>query len=284
MVRRSLLYCPGDEREMMKKAVESGADGVIFDLEDTIAPAAREKARQIVDDTINFLSDPEPSISVRINPLDRNVLQDIDVVVRGGDTVLDSVLLPKVGSAGTVATVTDHLKEVGVASIDVIPLIETATGLMAAGEIAAASNVAAIAYGDQDYTANIGATVTDGKIESLYARQRVVAAAGAAGVDALDTVHTNIDDTAGLREQTETAVEFGFDGKMAVHPDQVDVINEAFTPDSVKIAWAEKVIQGKNDAGEGDSGVFTVDGQMIDAPLFERARNILDRAHAAGVR
>lgn len=284
MVQRSLLYCPGDEPEMMWKAVNSGADAVIFDLEDAVAPAAREDARQAVRETIDALDDATPSISVRINPVNRDGLQDVNSVLRDGESLPDSVVLSKVDRAETVATLTSHLTDVGAASVDIIPLIETAAGLVAAEEIVAAPSVVAIAYGDQDYTADIGATVTDEKTESLYARQRVVAAAGAAGVNALDTVYTDIDDTDGLREQTETVIEFGFDGKLAIHPDQVDVINDAFTPAPDEVEWAEKVITGKERADEADSGVFTVEGQMIDPPLVDRARTILDRADAAGVR
>lgn len=284
MIRRSLLYCPGDEQEMMKKAVGSGADAVIFDLEDSVAPSARDRARQTVRKTIDALTDPEPSINVRINPFNGDGSEDLDAVVRGGGTLLDSIVLPKADSAEMVERLTEQLVDIGAGSVDILPLIETATGLVAAEEIAAAPGVVAIAYGDQDYTADIGATVTNAKTESLYARQRIVAAAGAAGVGALDTVYTNIDDTNGLREQTETAIEFGFDGKLAIHPDQIDVINEAFTPDPDEIEWAEKVIEEQKQASEVDRGVFTIDGQMIDPPLVDRARTILDRAGAAGVR
>ncbi|GAA5433840.1 HpcH/HpaI aldolase/citrate lyase family protein [Haloarcula japonica] len=281
MVRRSMLYCPGDEREMMEKAVDSGADVVIFDLEDAVAPAARDEARRAVRETIEALENPAQSISVRINPLDRDGSKDVDAVIRDAETLPDSVVLPKVESSEMVAALTDHLADVGAESVDVIPLIETAAGLVAAEEIAGAPGVVAVAYGDQDYTADVGATVTDEKTESLYARQRVVAAAGAAGVDALDTVYTDIDDADGLREQTETVIAFGFDGKLAIHPAQVDIINEAFTPDPEEIEWAEKVIEGQEQASETETAVFTVGGQMIDPPLVDRARTILDRVDAA---
>lgn len=284
MVRRSLLYCPGDEREMLEKAVESGADTVIFDLEDAVAPSARDEARRTVRDTLDALGDTDPAISIRINPYSDDGAKDVDAVVRDGETLPYSVVLPKAESGETVERLTSHLADVGAGSVDVIPLIETAAGLGAAEEVAAAPGVVAVAYGDQDYTADIGATVTDEKTESLYARQRVVAAAGAADVDALDTVYTDIDDAAGLRDQTETIKTFGFDGKLAIHPAQVDVINDAFTPDPDAIEWAEKVVQGQKRASEAETGVFTVDGQMIDPPLVDRARTILDRADAAGAR
>jgi len=284
MVRRSLLYCPGDEREMMEKAADSGADTVIFDLEDSVAPSARDEARRTVRDALDALGETAPAISIRINPYNGGGPQDVDAVLRDGETLPDSVVLSKAESAETVERLTGHLADVGAESVDVVPLVETAAGLEAAGEIAAASGVVAVAYGDQDYTADVGATVTDEKTESLYARQRTVAAAGAAGVDALDTVYTDIDDADGLREQTETVITFGFDGKLAIHPAQVDVINDAFTPDTDEIEWAEKVVEGQKQASEAETGVFTVDGQMIDPPLVDRARTILNRADAAGVR
>lgn len=269
---------------MMEKAVSSGADTVIFDLEDSVAPSARDEARRTVRDTLATLGDVDPAISVRINPYDAGGAADVDRVVHDGETRPDSVVLPKAERGETVERLTDHLADGGAGSVDVVPLVETAAGLEAAGEIAAAPGVTAVAYGDQDYTADVGATVTDEKTESLYARQRIVAAAGAAGVDALDTVYTDIDDADGLREQTETVITFGFDGKLAIHPAQIDVINDAFTPAPDEIEWAEKVVEGQKQASEAETGVFTVDGQMIDPPLVERARTILDRADAAGAR
>jgi citrate lyase subunit beta/citryl-CoA lyase len=269
---------------MLEKAVDSAADAVIFDLEDAVAPAAREAARRTVRETIGGLDDPAPAICVRITPYDREGPDDVEAVVRDGDRVPDGVVLPKVDRPELVERLTADLATAGAASVDVIPLVETAAGLVAVEEIAAAPGVAAIAYGDQDYTADVGATVTDEKTESLYARQRVVAAAGAAGVDALDTVHTDVEDTEGLREQARRVREFGFDGKLAIHPAQVPVINEAFTPTAAEIEWAEKVLAGDERASEAERGVFTVDGQMIDPPLVERARTIVRRAEAAGVR
>ncbi|MFC5369081.1 HpcH/HpaI aldolase/citrate lyase family protein [Salinirubrum litoreum] len=284
MIARSLLYCPGDQREMHQKAVDSGADAVIFDLEDAVAPAARATARRTVRETLDGLDDPDPSISVRITSYDREGPSDVEAVVRDAERLPDSVVLPKVDRPDQVERLTADLKAAGASSVDVIPLIETAAGLLAVEEIAEASGVVGVAYGDQDYTADVGATVTAAKTESLYARQRVVAAAGAARVDAFDTVHTDIEDSEGLREQTRTVLEFGFDGKLAIHPAQVPIINEAFTPTDEEIEWAERVLAGQSRASEADDGVFTVDGQMIDPPLVERARVVVRRAEVAGVR
>lgn len=284
MVQRSLLYSPGDNRGMLENAVETAADTVIFDLEDAVAPASKEAARRTVQSTLDALDDPVPNVAVRVNPYDRSGPEDVDAVVGDVATPPDSVLLPKVDDADPVEALHDQLAELGEADVGVVPLIETAAGVLSADDIAAAPGVTAVAYGDQDFTADVGATVTDDKTESLYARQRTVVAAAAAGIDAFDTVHTDIEDREGLREQTEFVVELGFDGKLAIHPDQIPVINEAFTPASDDIEWAEKVLAGQERASEADAGVFTVDGQMIDPPLVERARTIVRRAEAAGIR
>lgn len=284
MVQRSLLYSPGDDRGMLENAVETAADTVIFDLEDAVAPASKAQARRTVQSTLDALDDPDPNVAVRVNPYHLSGREDVDAVVGDVATPPDSVLLPKVDDAGPIEALHDQLAALGESAVGIVPLIETAAGVLSADEIAAAPGVTAVAYGDQDFTADIGATVTDDKTESLYARQRTVVAAAAAGVDALDTVHTDIEDVAGLREQTEFVVELGFDGKLAIHPDQIPVINEAFTPASDEIEWAEKVLAGQERASEADAGVFTVDGQMIDPPLVERARTIVRRAEAAGIR
>ncbi|WP_424004674.1 HpcH/HpaI aldolase/citrate lyase family protein [Haloarcula salina] len=284
MVRRSLLYTPGDDREMLEKAVATAADAVIFDLEDAVALDEKAAARSTVVDALDALDDPSPAVSVRINPYEYSGRDDVAAVVGDASTSPEFLVLPMAEGADDVATLRDHLAELGAQGVGIVPLVETAAGVRAADEIAAADGVTAIAFGDQDFTADIGATVTDDKTESLYARQRIVVAAAAAGVDAFDTVYTDIADTEGLREQVETVAEFGFDGKLAIHPDQVPIINEAFTPDSEEIEWAERVIEGERAAAATGDGVFTVDGQMIDPPLVERARTILDRAAAAGKR
>ena len=284
MVRRSLLYCPGDDRGMMEKAVETDADTVIFDLEDAVAPAAKTEARETVRSLLDDLRIEGPERCVRINPYDDGGRADIEAVVGDVSTPPGSIALPKVDDPTTAAALTDHLADLNAPDVDIVPLIETAAGVIAANEVASAPGVDAVAYGDQDFTADIGATVTADKTESLYARQRIVVAAAAAGVDALDTVFTDIGDHDGLRDQAEFVVSLGFDGKLAIHPDQVPVINDAFTPTDDQLEWAENVLAGQERAEASEKGVFTVDGQMIDPPLVERARTFIKRAEAAGIR
>ena len=269
---------------MVETAVGAGADAVIFDLEDAVAPAAKAAARRTVRETLDDLGGVDPDVCVRINPYDRRGRADVEAVVGDVSTPPDAVALPKVDGPAAVAELADHLADLGADDVGIVPLIETATGVVAVEAIAAAAGVEAVAYGDQDFTADVGATVTDDRTESLYARQRTVVAAAAAGVDAVDTVDTDIGDVAGLREQAEFAVDIGFDGKLAIHPDQVPVINDAFTPTADQLEWAEAVLDGQARAADADEGVFTVDGQMIDPPLVERARTFVERAEAAGIR
>ncbi|MFC6725867.1 HpcH/HpaI aldolase/citrate lyase family protein, partial [Halobium palmae] len=129
----------------------------------------------------------------------------------------------------------------------------------------------------EDLAADVGATRTEEGTEMLYAREHVVLAASAAGVDAVDTVFTDFDDDEGLRAETEFALTLGYDGKLAIHPSQIDVINEAFTPDPERVEWAEKVLAARDEADAAARGVFQVDGEMIDAPLVAQAERILER-------
>lgn len=284
MVRRSLLYCPGDESEMMDKAVDTDADTVILDFEDAVAPSSKEAARRKVQSFLNSLEDPSSNISVRINPYCRSGKADVDSITSDIGYIPDSIILPKAVNPEIIVSLNKQLLQNDNTKTDVIPLIETAEGVINAEEIATAPRVKAIAYGDQDFTADIGANVTDDETESLYARQKLVTAAAAADVDAIDTVYTEITDLDGLQERTRFAIDLGFDGKLVIHPNQVNIVNNAFTPARDQINWAEQVIEGQENASKNEKGVFTVDNQMIDPPLIERARKILARAEAANVR
>ncbi|MFD1587567.1 HpcH/HpaI aldolase/citrate lyase family protein [Halorientalis brevis] len=280
MVRRSVLFSPGDQPALMRKAPGSGADVVVFDLEDAVAPERKSEARSAVNDVLTDESfDPECEVCVRVTPPDVAAAADLEAVLDGSPRI-DSVMLPKVTDAADVAAVTALLDNHDV-SLDVIPLVESAAGVLHAEEIAATDGTAAIAFGAEDLAADVGATRTEEGTEVLYAREHVVLAASAADVDAIDTIHADIQDAAGLREQTEFAIELGYDGKMAIHPSQVDVINDAFTPSTDRIEWAERVLAAKADAEAEGRGVFSVDGEMIDAPLIAQAERVLERARAA---
>jgi len=280
MVRRSLLFTPGDRPGMMRKAGTAGADVIIFDLEDAVAPGQKQTARDAVRDVLSDPDfDPDCEVCVRVNPV--GVEADEDVRALADVDRLDSVMLPKAGSSDDVRTLDRLLGEHDV-DVPVIVVVESARGVLNAADIAAAASTTAIAFGAEDLSADIGATRTDDGTEVLYAREHVVLAASAAGVDAIDTVYTDIENIDGLSEETKFAAGLGYDGKMAIHPAQVEPINDAFTPADEDIEWARRVLEAKREADEEGRGVFRVDGEMIDAPLIAQAERIVARADAAG--
>jgi citrate lyase subunit beta/citryl-CoA lyase len=275
MVRRSVLFSPADQPDLLRKAPGTGADVVVFDLEDGVLPAKKGTAREDLRSVLGEI-DPECELCVRINPLDSGGSADLDAI-RPERATVDSIMLPKVAGPEQIRSLHDHLPADD--SIPVLALLETAGGILDAPAIAAEEAVDALLLGAEDLAADIGATRTAAGEEVSYARQRVVLAASNAGIDAIDTLVTDFEDTDQLRTDTRRAVQFGFDGKMAIHPRQVSVINEAFTPDAEEIEWARRVLAARENA-EGH-GVFAVDGGMIDAPLLSQADQILDRAPAA---
>ncbi|MFB6151213.1 MAG: CoA ester lyase [Haloarculaceae archaeon] len=295
MARRSVLFSPGDQPQLLAKALETDADTVVFDLEDAVAPderpAAREHVREALegrDEGASAAPGPEngggaaggdggPEVCVRVSPPGRGAAADLDVVLDG--TVPDALVLPKASGAGDVDSLADLAAERG-ADLPVLALVETAAGVLDAPAIAAAGPTDALVFGAEDLAADLGATRTPEGTEVLHAREHVVLAAAAADVDAIDTLYTDFEDEAGLREEAAFARDLGFDGKLAIHPAQVDPINEAFTPDPERVAWARRVLDARD--GTDGEGVFVVDGKMIDAPLVAQAEQVVERARATG--
>ena len=277
MVRRTVLFSPGDQPGLLRKAPDSGADVIVFDLEDAVAPGQKENAREVVAETLADL-DPESELCVRVNPLAEGGRRDVEALFEeGGAETVDSVMLPKVDSAGAVDSLSSVLGE----KLPVLALLETATGVLQAKEIAGASGTDAVLLGAEDLVADIGASRSTEGTEILHARERTVLAASHAGVDAIDTLYTDYQDTDGLRKNASFGRDLGFDGKMAIHPSQVSVINDAFTPDEEQIEWARKVLQARDEAAAEDRGVFSVEGEMIDAPLISQAEDVIERADVA---
>lgn len=277
MARRSVLFTPGDRPEMLRKAPTTGADVVVFDLEDAVAPERKAEAREAVNEVLTGDFDPDCEVCVRLTIADFEA--DLDVVLQGTPR-LDAVMCPKVDSPETVERVGAALGDHD-ADLPVFALLETAKGVLDAPEIAAAEPTVAVCFGAEDLAADIGATRTPEGMEVLYARERVVLAASAAGVDAIDMIFTAIEDEEGLREETAFGAGLGYDGKMAIHPAQVDVINDAYTPTDERIAWAERVLDARERAAAEGQGVFRVDGEMVDAPLVAQAERVVELARTA---
>ncbi len=259
----------------MRKAPGAGADVLVFDLEDAVAPERKTEARDAVVDVLSDPEfDPEAEVAVRVNPGDAGI---DDVATVCADHPPDALVVPKATSAAEVTRVADAAREAG-ADCPVIAIIESAAGVLAAPGVASADDTSALVFGAEDFAADVGATRTDEGTEVLYARERVVVAASAAGIDAIDTLHVDYQDDDGLREDAKFSRQLGYDGKLAIHPAQVPIINEAFSPDPDDVTWAKKVLRARDEADADGRGVFGVDGEMIDAPLVKQAENILDRA------
>jgi citrate lyase subunit beta/citryl-CoA lyase len=269
--RRSLLFTPGDRGGRMRKAPEFGSDIVCFDLEDGVAPGKKAKAREAVHEVLSDPAfDPDAEVCVRLTA---DTATDVDAVA-DGDVRLDAVQVPKVESATDVEEVAALLHEVG-NPVPVFALIETACGVLAADEVAAAEPTAMLCFGAEDLTADLGAEAGPDRSEVAYARQRTLLAARAGDVNALDTPYVDYEDEAGLRTDAADAVSLGYDGKAAIHPQQIDPIHETFAPAAERVEWAERVLAARDEA---EGGVATVDGEMVDAPVFARAERVLARA------
>jgi citrate lyase subunit beta/citryl-CoA lyase len=275
MVRRSVLFSPGDDGAKLRKAVGSDADTVVFDLEDAVAPDAKPAARETVRDALADVLPADPEVCVRVNPVGQGADADLDVVLSGPPP--DGVVLPKTRDAPDVDRLAALLADHGTA-LPVLALVESAAGILHAEAIAAADATDALVFGAEDLAGDVGATRTAAGDEVAHARQHVVLAARAAGVTPIDTLYTAYEDHEGLRADTETAVGLGYDGKLAIHPAQVTVINEVFTPTAERLAWAERILAAREAA---DGGVFVVDGEMVDAPQVRQAERVVARAEAA---
>ena len=277
MARRSVLFTPGDRPEMLRKAPRTGADVVMFDLEDAVAPARKAEARKAVADVLTSGFDPDCEVCVRVTADDATA--DLDVLL-DDDPRLDGLMLPKAEAGEDVRRLAERATERG-DDLPVFALVETARGVLHAEEIAAAHPTTAVCFGAEDLAADVGASRTEAGTEVRYAREHAVLAASAADVDAVDTVFTDIEDREGLRTETEFAAGLGYDGKIAIHPAQVEPINDAYTPSPERVEWAERVLAARAAADADDRGVFRVDGEMIDAPLIAQAERVIERADAA---
>lgn len=271
-LRRSRLYLPGNTPKFMLNAGLHRPDGVILDLEDAVAPPRKAQARLLVRNALRCHDFGDAEVMVRINQLPLG-LEDLDTVVPQAPEV---ILIPKVEHPEQVAAVERRCRslaaDAGVPVPLLMPIVESAKGVLLAYEIASAGPlVAAIAIGLEDYTADLGVARTPEGRESLWARSRLVNAAVAAGVQPVDTVYGDVDDVEGLRESVLEAKGLGFVGKGCIHPRQIPVIHEAFAPDEQEIARARAIVRTFEEAQRYGEGVVALGSKMIDAPVVERA-------------
>ena len=278
-VLRSMLFVPGNNPAMLQNAGVFGADAVILDLEDAVAPREKDAARFLVAEALRQVDFKTSARVVRINTLDTGGAEDLRRVVPCAPA---AVLVPKVQSAPdllAVAGLLEALEQPGQAPVQIIALIETPRGLAEAYSIATVHpRVIALAFGAEDYTAAIGAKRTKEGLEIISARGVLINSAAAAGVAAIDTPFTDINDEAGLRADVALARQLGYKGKLAIHPRQVDLIHEVMNPSVEEIRWAQRVLAVLRQAEQEGAGAVSLDGKMIDAPIELRARHVLKLA------
>lgn len=284
-IRRSMLFLPGNNPGMLQNGGILGADSVILDLEDAVAPQEKDAARLLVAQALQAVAYSDGETVVRINPIDTIMAgEDITVIV---PCEPDALLLPKVQTAQDIKAASSLIaaaEKPGQEPVKIIALIETPRGLAEAYSIATADpRVVALAFGAEDYTAAIGAIRTKEGTEILSARSLLVNAAAAAGIDAIDTPFTDTNDEVGLTNDTALAKQLGFKGKLVINPRQIDVIHSVFNPSEADINWAEQVICAIQTATEQGTGVIAVGGKMVDAPIVLRAHRILQLAHLLGL-
>ena len=283
--RRSRLYLPGNEPKFFLNAALHEPDGVIMDLEDSVAPAEKDAARLLVRNALRAVDFGSCERTVRINQGEQG-LWDVEAAVPQNVHLL---LIPKVESAEQVRAVDERAEGVRKSSglkapVHLMPIIESALGCFHALEIAKASpRVVALTIGLEDYTADLGAPRTQEGRESFWARSVVVNAARAAGVTPIDTVFSDVSDMEGLRASCLDAKALGFEGKGCIHPRQVPVVHEAFAPSTDEIERARRIVLAFEEAGRQGLGVVALGSKMIDPPVVKRALRTVSMAEALGL-
>ena len=287
-MRRSMLFLPGNTPNIIVNGEILGADAVILDLEDAVAPAEKDSARILVRNAIKYMGFGKCEVIVRINAIDTAFWQkDLDAII----PVRPSLIMPpKTSCAADVLAVDAYItqleEKLGLeqGSVGLIPLIETALGVENAYQIASAcKRVKAIFLGGEDLTADLRCKRTKEGQEIFYARSRMVVAARAAGVDVYDTPFTDVNDDEGIYTDAQLAKSLGFTGKASISPRHVGAINEVFSPSMKDIDYAYEVMEAIRIGKEQGKGAVSLRGKMIDAPIVARAQQTIDAAIALGL-
>lgn len=292
-LRRSMLFVPATKPGTMRDAYVYKPDSVMFDLEDSVAITEKDSARILLYNMLkkfgSFYKEMGIETVVRINALDTEFgVEDLEAVVRAK---VDVIRIPKTDTVEDVKEVEAHIerieKEAGleVGSTKIMVAIESPLGALNALEIAKCSpRLVGMAIGGEDYVTNLKTTRSPEGIEMLMGRAMVVMAARSAGIAALDSVYSDIDNHEGFIKEAKMIKQMGFDGKSLIHPTQIELIHEVYTPDEKTLKKSMKIIKATEEALKEGKGVFTVDGKMIDKPIIERAQHVLNLAKASGIK
>ncbi len=280
---RSLLFVPGNQSRMLEKALGLSPDAYIPDLEDSVPVEEKANARDVVASRLADLADAGPLVIPRINSLDTGLIDDDLAAVVGPQTF--GVSVGKIQSPAEVERISSIIADLEmkarleVGRIRLVPWIETAMAIVDAYNICASSpRIVGVAFGAEDYTNDMGIERTQSDTEILYPRSVIAVAARAAGVLALDTPYFGFRDPDGLRRDSMSARSLGFRGKFAIHPAQIEIIEETFSPSTAEIEQARKVVAAFEEARQSGRGSTSLNGQVIDVPVVRRAERLLEIA------
>jgi citrate lyase subunit beta-like protein len=284
--RRALLYMPGDDRHKIEKALTLGVDCICMDMEDAVALNRKEAARHSITQALNELDFGRSEKLARINPVGSGLeADDLEVVLPARP---DGIVIPKAESAEQLEWVNARIeaaeKEHGwpVGSICTVALIESARAIIDLKQIAAMPRLEALIFGADDYAVSIGATRSRAGWEVLHARSSVVMHAAANGLQSIDMVYIDFRDPVNLKIEAAQGAQMGFTGKQIIHPNQVQPVQEAFTPSAESLAQAQQIVDAFEQHQSQGAGAFDLDGRMIDMPTVKAAQQVLERSKAAG--
>lgn len=287
-LRRSMLFVPGSNAAMLSNSFIYKPDSIMFDLEDAVALKEKDSARLLVAHALQHPLYKEIETVVRVNPLDSEFgLLDLNAVVRAG---VDVVRMPKTESAQDVLEMDQAITEIEkscgreVGSTKMLAAIESPLGITQANQIAFASKrLIGIALGAEDYVRNLKTERSPEGIELLFARCSILQAARAAGIQAFDTVYSNANNEEGFLKEAALIKQLGFDGKSLINPRQIELLHNLFAPTQKDVEQAKRIIEAAAEAERQGAGVVSLNGKMIDAPIIDRAKLVLERAKS-GIR
>ena len=284
--RRALLYMPGDDWKKVTKALTLGVDCICMDMEDGVAINRKAEARATIVKALQELDFGASEKLARVNAVGSGLEKDdIEAVLPYRP---DGIVIPKIESLeqirwGSLIIESAELDNGWpVNSVRILVGVETAKGILNLKEIASHPRLDGIIFGGEDFAASIGAKRTESAVELSYARQAVVVAWAAYGLQAIDIVTIDFKDLERVRREAEFGAGLGFSGKQIIHPNQVAPVQEAFTPDDESIAYAKRLVEAFETHQKEGKGAFALDGQMIDMPLVKNVQKVLERAKAAG--
>lgn len=286
-LRRTMMFVPGSNVAMLRDAAIYGADSVMFDLEDSVSLKEKDSARVLVHFALKTFDYSNVETVVRINALEDGGDLDVEAVVLAGVNV---IRLPKTENAQDIIDVeaviekVERENDIEVGTTKMMAAIESAEGVLNAREIANSSErLIGIALGAEDYVTNMKTRRYPDGTELSFARNMILHAARAAGIAAIDTVYSDVDNNEGFKAEVSLIKQLGFDGKSVINPRQIPLVNEIYTPTEKEINNALAVVAGIREAEAKGSGVISVNGKMVDKPIVERAERVLALAKAAGI-